>query len=217
MLKYENGTEISVGERLQDLRKGRHLTMQQVGEQAKVSAATISNYENNITSPTLSILNDILAVYGISIFDFLEVDKKKVQSDIEVFRRYGLSKYFVVDLLLSAKLGQRSNTADCLNFIFKSPLYASVLFEDLSRFLDPKDHEAFNQLSIPLSGEAVKRALLEPVICTLIHIFDAINSKEDVPSDVYPSTAKEQRAFQNIMLDIVKELEAERAKAGPKG
>ncbi len=178
--KDAKGIEISLGERLLDLRKRKHLTQAEAGEQAGVSPTTISNYENDVTSPTLEVLDKLLKAYDTSYLEFLDVDAEAFQKDVEVFKKYGLNKHFAMELLLYRKLGGVSATAKCLNLFFRYPMYASTMFDALS------------------------------------HIFDALTSREGDTSKLYPSTPEEQRAFQGIMFQIAKEVEAERKKTKPK-
>ncbi len=156
--KDAKGTEISLGERLLDLRKMKHLTQEQAGEQAGVTKATISNYENNITSPTFEVLDELLKVYGTSYLEFFDVDAEAFQKDVEVFKKYGLNKHFAMELLLYRKLGGVSATAKCLGLLFQYPVYASSMFEALSHIFDALTSQEGNASKLYPSTPEEQRA-----------------------------------------------------------
>jgi len=60
----------SIGERLKILRKSRYLTLKDIEAQTKITAATISNLENNLFKPSLEVLVKLANLYGESI-DFI--------------------------------------------------------------------------------------------------------------------------------------------------
>lgn len=201
-----NETELTIGEKLEDLRKGKDLTLKEAGDKAGLSATTISNYENEISSPTLEKLEALLKVYGTTLLEFWGVSKSEVKNDLATFKRYGLSKSFFIELLISRNLKHNSDTADCLNKMFQNPVYATYLFEALTRYFDPACHEQVNALSSLLPAEASKRVLLEPVIQTLGRIYDSLHPKMEVAPTLYPSTAEEQQEFQRALLKLSQDL-----------
>lgn len=202
-------TELTIGEKLEDLRKKKHLTQKQAADKAGLSPTTISNYENGTSSPSLDRLEPLLSVYGITFLEFMGVSKSEVENDWATFKRYGLNQAFFIELLISRHLKRKGDTASCLNKMFQNPVYATYLFEALARYFDPACHEQVNGLSAPLPAEASKRALLEPVIQTLGRIYDSLHpdtAETETAPKVYPSTAEEQREFQRAFLKLSKEL-----------
>jgi len=57
----------SIGERLRILRKSRYLTLKDIEAQTKITAATISNLENNLFMPSLMVLMKLADLYGESL------------------------------------------------------------------------------------------------------------------------------------------------------
>ena len=80
-------TELTIGEKLEDLRKGKNLTLKEVGEKAMLSPTTISNYENEASSPTIDKLKALLEVYGTTLLEFWGVSKSEVENDWATFKR----------------------------------------------------------------------------------------------------------------------------------
>lgn len=81
-----------IGNKLQQLRKGRKLTQQQLAEKMGVTRATISNYEVGRRAPHISELERFAAFYGVGldyfgiaskdeIFDLLSRAKSVFESD----------------------------------------------------------------------------------------------------------------------------------------
>jgi len=67
----------TIGERLRNLRKARYLTLKDIESQTKITAATISNLENNLFKPSLEVLMKLAVLYEESI-DYIvngKVDK----------------------------------------------------------------------------------------------------------------------------------------------
>lgn len=65
----------NVGKKLQELRKGRKLTQQQLADKMGVTRATISNYEVGRRAPHLSELKRFAEFYGVGL-DFFGVASK---------------------------------------------------------------------------------------------------------------------------------------------
>lgn len=61
-----------IGKKLQQLRKGRRLTQQQLAEKMGVTRATVSNYEVGRRTPHLSELKRFAEFYGVGL-DYFEV------------------------------------------------------------------------------------------------------------------------------------------------
>ena len=81
-----------VGKRLQELRKARRLTQQQLADRMGVTRATVSNYEVGRRAPHLSELKRFAEFYGVGldyfgvattdeIFDLLSRAKAVFESD----------------------------------------------------------------------------------------------------------------------------------------
>lgn len=69
---------MNIGEKIIELRKKDNLTQEKLAEKIGVSRQTLSNWENDITSPDLNQANKIVKIFNISLDDL--VDNK---TDIE--------------------------------------------------------------------------------------------------------------------------------------
>lgn len=58
------------GLRLQQARKNRKLSQAQVAGKIEVHTATVSAYENNVTTPSVNILSELALLYNVSV-DYL--------------------------------------------------------------------------------------------------------------------------------------------------
>lgn len=206
-----NGVELTIGEMLEDLRRKKGLTLEEAGEKACLSKTTISNYENNRTSPTYENLKALLEAYETTLLEFWGITEDELKSDMATFRRYGLSEYFFSELLLSRGMEKQGNTASCLNMMFQCPMAASALFRALNRYFNPASHEQVNELLGAHYSGSSKRVLLEPVAYELGKIYDESNPNADKAEDTtmqYPRTAEEERETQKALLET-KEILAE--------
>lgn len=57
----------SLGQRLARLRKEKGLTQEEVGKHLNISAQAISKWENDLSAPDISLLNEISNLYGTTI------------------------------------------------------------------------------------------------------------------------------------------------------
>ena len=70
-----------IGKKLQQLRKGRRLTQQQLADKMGVTRATVSNYEVGRRAPHLSELQRFAEFYGVGL-DFFGVASKDEVFDL---------------------------------------------------------------------------------------------------------------------------------------
>lgn len=162
--------DLTVGEKLADLRKSRGMTLNDVAEQSGLSPSTISDYENDTYRPTAKSMVKLLSVYGVTIDEFYGFDWSDYQKDLEIFKKYGFSKDFFEAVALYEKYSGHEITK-CLNLLFEPPFCSLDLFENLLRAFDPALHEELANLSVKLLPDASMRFLLEPVFTTLTIIF----------------------------------------------
>ena len=58
--------ELKIGKRIQDLRKQKGLTQEQVAAALNISAAAVSKWETDTTYPDITILNPLARLLGVS-------------------------------------------------------------------------------------------------------------------------------------------------------
>lgn len=68
----------SLGERIVYYRKRAQLTQEQLAEKCSVSAQAVSKWENDLTSPDISLLPSLAALFGITCDELLGVRKAEV-------------------------------------------------------------------------------------------------------------------------------------------
>ena len=71
---------MKIGEKLKSLRQEKLLTQNELADRCELSKGFISQLERDLTSPSLSTLEDILEVLGTNIRDFFG---KFLQSKLE--------------------------------------------------------------------------------------------------------------------------------------
>lgn len=76
-----------IGKLIAKLRKSKGLTQSELGEMVGVGFRAVSKWENGITSPDISIINDLSKILGISADELLqgELNKNKEQSPQKKF------------------------------------------------------------------------------------------------------------------------------------
>ena len=61
---------MDIGERIKSLRNERGLTQEELADRAELSKGFISQVERNLTSPSISTLEDILICLGTDLKEF---------------------------------------------------------------------------------------------------------------------------------------------------
>lgn len=69
-----------LGQKLERLRKGKHLQQTEVAEHFTLTPASISGYEKDTTTPSLEVFSDLCAFYNVSADYLLGYDKKQMLS-----------------------------------------------------------------------------------------------------------------------------------------
>lgn len=167
-------TDLTWGEKLEDLRKERNMTLAEAAERSGLSASLISKYENGVCKITAKSLCKLLPVYGITVDKFYGIKWSDYDKDLRVFQRYGFSEKFFQEFVLFEKYGEQQ-ISKCLNLLFDlsdTSLSAVSVFDSILQAFDLTYHEEFARLSIKPPHYAFMRCLLEPVIQALTLIFE---------------------------------------------
>ena len=69
---------MSIGIKLRDLRNKYGLTQEELADRCDLTKGYISQLENDLTSPSISTLTDILTVLGTSLKDFFGDDEEQI-------------------------------------------------------------------------------------------------------------------------------------------
>lgn len=67
----------SLGERIAHYRKKAQLTQEQLAEKCSVTAQAVSKWENDLTSPDISLIAPLSALFGITCDELLGVKKEE--------------------------------------------------------------------------------------------------------------------------------------------
>lgn len=80
---------MNIGHRIKELRLKNNLTQEELANRCELTKGYISQLENNLTSPSISTLTDILEVLGIHIADFFKenYEEKVVFKEEDYFEK----------------------------------------------------------------------------------------------------------------------------------
>lgn len=78
---------MEIGQKIKDLRLKNGLTLEELASRSELSKGFLSQLERDLTSPSISTLNDIVEALGISLSDFFTTSKdiKQVFSQVDFF------------------------------------------------------------------------------------------------------------------------------------
>lgn len=97
--EHKGSISMDIGERIKELRIERGLTQEELADRAELSKGFISQVERNITSPSISTLEDVLIALGTDLSSFFYSDNEKPQvvfKEEDYFEKYDSdSKYNV--------------------------------------------------------------------------------------------------------------------------
>ncbi len=68
---------MDIGSRIRELRLENNLTQEELANRVELTKGYISQLENNLTSPSINTLLDILEVLGTNISDFFDMKKEE--------------------------------------------------------------------------------------------------------------------------------------------
>ena len=70
---------MEIGSKIRELRILNGLTQEELADRSELSKGFISQVENDLTSPSISTLEDILQCLGMTISEFFAKEAEKVQ------------------------------------------------------------------------------------------------------------------------------------------
>lgn len=98
----------SFGQRFQRLRKAKGFTQEQIAERVNISYQAVSKWENDISSPDISILGELANILEVTVDELLgRVDPTKVTL-VEEPQRKDL-KNMVLKIIVNEKNGNKVN------------------------------------------------------------------------------------------------------------
>lgn len=81
---------MSIGNKIKELRVGKGLTQEELADRAELSKGFISQIENDLTSPSIATLVDILQCLGTDLKEFFDdtIDEQVVFHKEDFFEKY---------------------------------------------------------------------------------------------------------------------------------
>ena len=74
---YKEGVIMNIGAKIKQLRSLCGLTQEELANRCELTKGYISQIENDLTSPTIATLNDILFALGTNMSDFFKLDHEE--------------------------------------------------------------------------------------------------------------------------------------------
>ncbi|MBQ9862834.1 MAG: helix-turn-helix transcriptional regulator [Lachnospiraceae bacterium] len=71
---------MDIGHKIKQLRMQKNLTLEELASRCELTKGFLSQLENDISSPSISTLNDILEALGSSLQEFFSQDEKNVKT-----------------------------------------------------------------------------------------------------------------------------------------
>lgn len=162
----------AIGDILKECRNKSKLHIKDVADRLGISVGTISNWEKGKSVPNLESLRQLLSLYGIDIKKFIGVRYEDYEKDRKVFARYGLPDAFFQKLFLDRMCPQKNDMFNCINLLFDDAMHAERLVRQVIRFFDADLHARLEAFQEPRLTDDISRFLLEPVIQTLIAMYN---------------------------------------------
>ena len=74
---------ITIGNKIKDLRQSRKLTQEELGKALGVSFQAVSKWENNIALPDIALVPTIARYFGVSIDELLDYSKNDIDQAVD--------------------------------------------------------------------------------------------------------------------------------------
>ena len=138
--KDEEGEEMEIGKKLKKYRVLNGLTQEELANRCEVSKGFLSQIENDLTSPSISTLEDIVEALGIDLATFFKDDKQEQfvfsQEDYFIDEQTGFLRTFIVPnaqknemepIMLELEAGSKSPhvvpfEGECFGYILEGSL-----------------------------------------------------------------------------------------------
>lgn len=117
---------MTVGEKIQKYRKAFGMSQEELGQKLYVSRQTISLWEKDQTVPTIDNLMRLREVFGVSVDEILDIERKESVSEIEPYETYQFN-YTKTELKEIDRLQRRS--------IYKRQIFLALISIFLIIFL----------------------------------------------------------------------------------
>ena len=130
----------SFGQRFQRLRKAKGYTQEQIAEKVNISYQAVSKWENDITSPDISILGELANILEVTVDELLgRIDPNKVTL-VEETKRKEL-KNMVLKIIVDNKDGDKVN--------IKLPMLIIKTFLDSGMPISVNGNKSLEKRSFP--------------------------------------------------------------------
>ena len=82
-MKRGMNMNITIGNKIKDLRRSRKLTQEELGEALGVSFQAVSKWENNIALPDIALVPTIARYFGVSIDELFDYSKNDIDQEVD--------------------------------------------------------------------------------------------------------------------------------------
>ena len=99
----------SFGQRFARLRKSKGYTQEQIAEKVNISYQAVSKWENDISSPDISILGELATILGVTVDELLgRVDPSRVEL-VEENKRKNIKDMVLKIIVIDGDDGDKVN------------------------------------------------------------------------------------------------------------
>lgn len=137
-------SDLTFGERLQDLRKDKKLKLKDVENETGISQSSLSNYENAETPEGIGLHNllELARFYNVSIPYLLGETEAYKPEDKEL----GLSNDFMTHVKINKILLKYGvvdyDIIEVLNDLFRNPIIVDDIFDAISKYLNSEKRDS---------------------------------------------------------------------------
>ena len=91
---------MNIGQKIKELRTSKNLTLAELASRCELTKGFLSQLENDLTSPSITTLDDILEALGSNLSDFFQEDKQDRilfrREDYYINQKDGATIYWIV-------------------------------------------------------------------------------------------------------------------------
>ena len=145
----------TLGQRILRLRKERNLTQEELASKVNVTAQAVSKWENEITSPDISILVDLSDIFSITVDELLGKENK-TETKVEFVEAVNINE-------LILRIRMKSNDGDKVNINLPMPIIKIAIETGLS-LSNFNDNEELKKIDLKQIFELVEKGVIGKLV-----------------------------------------------------
>ena len=75
--------DISIGKRIKELRRERHMTQEKLAERIGISFQAVSKWENGIALPDITLVPKLAQIFGVTTDELFAYNQREIRNEIE--------------------------------------------------------------------------------------------------------------------------------------